>query len=90
MKKHKNDRRRIVEKKDNHIVTDKYIVIELLTATQLFRDHDTAEIVFGKKVGDGACIFKLFVDRGQLDAARLQYAETKVEGLTVRIEVTLI
>ena len=81
----------IVEKSGSHLIIRDSKVTELIKAAQLFQEHGTTEFVLGEKGGDRACIFKLFSDRETVLPAYRRDAKTiKDEGLTVRIDVTLI
>ena len=81
----------IVEKSGSHLIIRDSKVTELIKAAQLFQEHGTTEFVLGEKGGDRACIFKLFADRETVLPAYRRDAKTiKDEGLTVRIDVTLI
>ena len=77
----------IVEKNGARLTIRDSIVTEPITAALLFQGHDVIDVVYG---GDRACKIKLFAERESVLPASQQYAETKGEGLTVRIEVTLI
>ncbi len=81
----------IVEKSGHHLITGSSQMIEPKTATLLLQSQNTIEFVLGEKGGDRACIFKLFADRETVLPAYRRDAKTiKDEGLTVRIDVTLI
>ena len=80
----------IVEETDKFPIERNSLVIELSTAKRLFQYRNEVDFVFGFKGRDRACKVKLFADREKLNIACQQYANTKAESLTVRIEITLL